>query len=221
MRIFSRIRLSVAAMPDLSLETAYAKELQLPLDAVCGIDEAGRGPWAGPVSAAAVILNQKNLPKGIDDSKRLTHSQREAFFDTIQTQAIASSIAMVSVQEIDSTNILRATFQAMSLAVQGLAPQPSFALVDGNRVPELGRPTFCVIGGDHLSLSIAAASILAKVARDRIMVEAEDLYPGYGFAQHKGYGTKAHHEALLRLGPCPIHRLSYKPVAKALAAFQD
>ena len=221
MRILERIRHSVAAMPDLTLETAYAKQLRVPLGTVCGIDEAGRGPWAGPVSAAAVILNPKHLPKGIDDSKRLTHAQREALLDVIQDQALASSLAMISAQEIDSTNILKATLKAMAMAAQGLNQVPSFALVDGNRTPDLICPAFCVVGGDHLSLSIAAASILAKVARDRLMAEADDLYPGYGFAQHKGYGTKAHQDALARLGPSPIHRLSYKPVAKVLQSFQD
>ncbi len=221
MRILERIRHSVAAMPDLTLETDYAKQLRVPLEAVCGIDEAGRGPWAGPVAAAAVILSPKNLPQGIDDSKRLTHTQREALFDCIQDQAIASSIAMITAQEIDSTNILRATLKAMATAVEDLSHRPSVALVDGNRAPDLICPAFCIVGGDHLSLSIAAASILAKVARDRVMAEADELYPGYGFAQHKGYGTKAHQDALARLGPSPIHRLSYKPVAKVLQTFQN
>lgn len=221
MRIPERIRHSVAAMPDLTLETDYARQLHVPLETVCGIDEAGRGPWAGPVAAAAVILNPRNLPTGIDDSKRLTHAQRDTLFEAIQEQALASSIVMVTAQEIDSTNILKATLKAMALAVENLSSQPSLALVDGNRPPKLGCPAFCVIGGDHLSLSIAAASILAKVARDRVMAEADHLYPGYGFAQHKGYGTKAHQEALIGLGPCPIHRLSYKPVAKVLAALQN
>lgn len=221
MRIFERIRHSVAAMPDLTLETDYAKQLCVPLETVCGIDEAGRGPWAGPVAAAAVILDPKNLPKGIDDSKRLTHAQREGLFDLIQDQALASSIVMIQAEEIDSTNILKATLKAMARAVEELSPVPGLALVDGNRPPKLTCPVYCVIGGDHLSLSIGAASILAKVARDRVMAEADQLYPGYGFAQHKGYGTKAHQEALARLGPCPIHRLSYKPVAKVLAALQN
>lgn len=218
MRILERIRHSVAAMPDLTLETTYAKQVRVPLEAVCGIDEAGRGPWAGPVAAAAIILNPKRLPFGIDDSKRLTHAQREALFEVIQDQALASCVTMISAHEIDSTNILLATMRAMALAAQGLSPAPGLALVDGNRAPDLSCPRFCVIGGDRLSVSIAAASILAKVTRDRMMAEADDLYPGYGFAQHKGYGTKAHQEALLRLGPCPIHRLSYKPVAKVIHA---
>ncbi|OYU76644.1 MAG: ribonuclease HII [Alphaproteobacteria bacterium PA3] len=221
MRILERIRHSVAAMPDLTLETDYANSLRVPLETVCGIDEAGRGPWAGPVAAAAVILDPNRLPNGIDDSKRLTHAQRVALFDVIHTQALASCVVMISAQEIDSTNILKATMQAMAQAVQGLTITPTLALVDGNRAPNLTCRSFCVIGGDRLSLSIAAASILAKVARDRLMAEADDLYPGYGFAQHKGYGTKAHQEALERLGPCPIHRLSYKPVAKVLQTFQN
>ncbi len=221
MRILGRIRHSVAAMPDLTLETNYANQVRAPLYSVCGIDEAGRGPWAGPVAAAAVILNPNDLPSGVDDSKRLTHARREALYDVIQDQALASCIVMISAQEIDSTNILKATLEGMARAVQGLARAPSLALIDGNRAPMLHCPSFCVIGGDRLSLSIAAASILAKVARDRFMAEADDLYPGYGFAQHKGYGTKAHQQALERLGPCPIHRLSYKPVAKVLKGPQD
>ncbi len=208
-------------MPDLTLETIYANQVRAPLYSVCGIDEAGRGPWAGPVAAAAVILNPNDLPSGVDDSKRLTHARREALYDVIQDQALASCIVMISAQEIDSTNILKATLEGMARAVQGLARAPSLALIDGNRAPMLHCPSFCVIGGDRLSLSIAAASILAKVARDRFMAEADDLYPGYGFAQHKGYGTKAHQQALERLGPCPIHRLSYKPVAKVLKGPQD
>jgi ribonuclease HII len=220
MRILGRIRHSVAAMPDLTLETDYANQLRVPLYSVCGIDEAGRGPWAGPVAAAAVILSPHDLPSGIDDSKRLSHAQREALFDVIRDQALASCVVMISAQEIDSTNILKATLEGMARAVQGLSRAPSLALIDGNRPPTLPCPSFCVIGGDRLSLSIAAASILAKVARDRLMAEADDLYPGYGFAQHKGYGTKAHQQALERLGPCPIHRLSYKPVAKVLQGLQ-
>ena len=220
MRILGRIRHSVAAMPDLTLETDYANQLRVPLHSVCGIDEAGRGPWAGPVAAAAVILNPHDLPSGIDDSKRLSHAQREALFDVIRDQALASCVVMISAQKIDSTNILKATLEGMARAVQGLSSAPSLALIDGNRAPTLPCPSFCVIGGDRLSLSIAAASILAKVARDRLMAEADDLYPGYGFAQHKGYGTKAHQQALERLGPCPIHRLSFKPVAKVLQGLQ-
>jgi len=221
MRILERIRIYVAAMHDLSLETDYAKQAQIPLETVCGVDEAGRGPWAGPVCAAAIILNPKALPKGIADSKQLTHTQREALFVPLKEHAMSSCITMTSPQEIDSTNILKATLRPMSLAVPGLTPQPRLALVDGNRAPDLSCPSLCLIGGDHLSLSIGAASILAKVARDRLMVEADDLYPGYGFAQHQGYGTRAHLEALLKLGPCPIHRLSYRPVAAALKTFQD
>ncbi len=221
MRFFERIRHSVAMMPDLTLETDYAKHMRMPLDAVCGIDEAGRGPWAGPVAAAAVIMNPQNMPAGIDDSKRLSHARREALFDVIQDISLASCIVMISAQEIDSTNILKATLQAMGLAVRGLSREPSLALIDGNHAPDLACPSFCVIGGDRLSLSIAAASILAKVARDRFMAEADKVYPGYGFAQHKGYGTKAHQEALARLGPSAIHRLSYKPVSKIVETFSQ
>ena len=216
MRILGRIQHSVAAMPDLTLETDYANQLRAPLHSVCGIDEAGRGPWAGPVAAAAVILNPNDLPKGIDDSKRLTHAQREALYEFIRDQALASCIVMVSAQEIDSTNILKATLEGMARAVQGLSSAPNLALIDGNRAPTLLCPSFCVIGGDRLSLSIAAASILAKVARDRIMVDLAQQHPGYGWEANAGYPTKAHLAALQNLGVTPWHRRSFRPVHNIL-----
>ncbi len=180
---------------------------------VCGIDEAGRGPWAGPVSAAAVILDRNNIPQGLNDSKKLTEAKREALFP----QIIASSdvgIGFVSAQEIDKINILQATFLAMQRAVANLKSKPTLALIDGNRAPKLFCATQTIIGGDAKSLSIAAASIIAKVARDRLMVELDMQFPYYGFARHKGYGTAVHAMALAQHGPCTEHRRSFKPIAK-------
>ncbi len=180
---------------------------------VCGIDEAGRGPWAGPVSAAAVILDRNNIPQGLNDSKKLTEAKREALFP----QIIASSdvgIGFVSAQEIDKINILQATFLAMQRAVANLKSKPTLALIDGNRAPKLFCATQTIIGGDAKSLSIAAASIIAKVARDRLMVELDTQFPYYGFARHKGYGTAVHAMALAQHGPCTEHRRSFKPIAK-------
>jgi ribonuclease HII len=203
-------------MPDLTLETLHATRLNVPARLVCGVDEAGRGPWAGPVSAAAVILDPDNLPKGINDSKKLTERDRERLHDEILQVAVASCVVMVDAREIDQINILAATHVAMARAVAGLALVPSLALIDGNRAPNLSCPTVTIVKGDALSLSIGAASILAKVTRDRFMVQADHDYPGYGFAQHKGYGVPVHAAALIKLGPCPIHRLSFKPVAAVL-----
>jgi ribonuclease HII len=208
-------------MPDLSLEAIYAAQIGVSLRAVCGIDEAGRGPWAGPVAAAAVILDPDDVPEGIDDSKRLTEAARDGLAQAIRNRARAYACIMIGPDEIDQTNILAATLKAMRLAVEALPITPELALVDGNKTPDLNMACQAIVGGDHKSLSIAAASILAKVARDQQMQAADALYPGYGFAQHKGYGTKAHAEALQKLGPCPVHRLSYKPVAAALQRFQQ
>jgi ribonuclease HII len=183
---------------------------------VCGIDEAGRGPWAGPVVAAAVILDPANIPREIDDSKNLSEKKREALFDLIMRQARAG-IGIADVDRIDRDNILAATLWAMGEAVRGLTIEPALALVDGNRPPPLPCPVETVIGGDGRSLSIAAASIVAKVTRDRIMAALDDRYPDYGFARHKGYGTAAHQAALQRIGPCPHHRRSFAPVASLLA----
>ena len=179
---------------------------------VCGVDEAGRGPWAGPVSAAAVILNPRRIPKGIDDSKRLTALQRARLELEIMDKAVAFAVAFASVQEIAELNILHATGLAMHRAVSALSPAPVIALVDGNYRFKLACEVRTVVGGDGLSLSIAAASILAKVARDRLMAELDDLHPGYGFASHKGYGAPRHIEALRSLGPSPIHRMAWAPV---------
>jgi len=185
---------------------------------VCGVDEAGRGPWAGPVSAAAVILdpNPRKVPKGLDDSKKLSAKAREGLEIEIKKKAVAWGVGFASVEEIASLNILHATGLAMRRAVEAMAVQPAFALVDGNYRFPLPCEVTTVVGGDAKSKSIAAASILAKVARDRLMVELDGLYPGYGFASHKGYRAPVHAEALLTLGPCEIHRMAWGPVKLAL-----
>lgn len=182
---------------------------------VCGVDEAGRGPWAGPVVAAAVILDPANIPAGLNDSKKLTEARREALFGPIMQSAIVG-VGTVGAARIDAMNILKATHAAMAEAVAALAPAPSIALVDGNRAPPLACRCETIIGGDGTSLSIAAASIIAKVTRDRLMHAMDRQYPGYGFATHKGYGTAAHAAALRRLGPCPEHRTSFAPIRALL-----
>lgn len=179
------------------------------LGLVCGIDEAGRGPLAGPVCAAAVILPVSWEPEGLDDSKKLTPRKREILYEEITAKALAWSVAYASEGEIDEVNILQATFLAMRRALAGLSLRPDLALVDGNRDPLLGIPTRCEIGGDARYACIAAASILAKVSRDRLMDAYDKEYPAYGFLRHKGYPTKAHYQALAEYGPCPIHRRSF------------
>lgn len=180
---------------------------------VCGCDEAGAGPLAGPVYAAAVVLPYGLKIPGLNDSKKLTEKKREALFPVIQAQALAWSVASVSAEEIDATDILSARMKAMQLAIDGLSLPAEFALIDGNR--DKGRSAAirtehrCVVKGDALSASIAAASILAKVSRDRYMVEMAERYPQYAFEQHKGYGTKLHYERLELYGPSPIHRLTF------------
>ena len=196
-------------MPDLSLEAGCPAP-------VCGVDEAGRGPWAGPVSAGAVILDPGNLPEGLNDSKLLTEKARERLEPEIKARALAWGVGLASVEEIDQLNILQATGLAMRRAVEAMALSPAFALVDGNYKFALPCPILTVVKGDSRSSSIAAASILAKVARDRIMIQAEGLYPGYGFAGHKGYHAASHVEALKRLGPSPIHRMSWAPIRALL-----
>lgn len=177
---------------------------------VCGVDEAGRGPLAGPVYAAAVILSPEYPILGLNDSKKLSEKKREALFDIIREEAVAYCIASASVEEIEQYNILNATYLAMSRAVAGLSQTPALALIDGNRMPpQLTVPAKTVVKGDALSESIAAASILAKVSRDRLLVEMDKQYPQYGFAVHKGYGTAAHTAALKEFGPCPVHRPSF------------
>lgn len=185
---------------------------------VCGVDEAGRGPWAGPVSAGAVILDPDRIPKGLNDSKKLSAKARAALEEEIKDVAIAWCVGLASIEEIAQLNILHAAGLAMRRAVEGLSVTPAFALVDGNYRFPLPCPVKTVIKGDSLSCSIAAASILAKEARDRIMIEMDALYPGYGFAGHKGYHAPIHVEGLRRLGPSPIHRLGWAPVKAALAA---
>lgn len=184
-------------------------ELELPFELICGVDEAGRGPLAGPVCAAAVILPKGLVIPGLNDSKKLSDKRRRELFPIIQQEAVSFGIAFASQEEIDEINILQATFLAMRRAMEQLNPQPEFALIDGNRETDFGVPCKTVIKGDSLSANIAAASVLAKVTRDNWMMEAAEKYPGYGFEIHKGYGTKAHYAALEKLGPCPIHRRSF------------
>ena len=191
--------------PDMMLERACPAP-------VCGVDEAGRGPWAGPVSAAAVILRPRARIAGLDDSKKLGAAQREALEPVIKARAIAWAVAFASVEEIATLNILQATGLAMRRAVEALSHAPAFALVDGNYPFALPCPVKTVVGGDGVSASIAAASILAKTARDRLMAALDGEFPGYGFADHKGYGVPAHARALVSLGPCAIHRTTWAPV---------
>lgn len=186
------------------------KALENGFSAVCGVDEAGRGPVAGPVCAAAVILPPHIEIEGLNDSKKISEKKREALYDVITAAALSWSVALVDEKTIDRINILQATFCAMTQAVEGLPVPADFVYIDGNAVPpQLGLPSACVIGGDAIVPSIAAASILAKVTRDRLMREYDTQYPAYGFAKHKGYETKAHDEALLAHGPCPIHRMTF------------
>lgn len=193
-------------MPDLSYEKFYQEQ---GYSLVCGVDEAGRGPLCGPVVAAAVILREDDPIEGINDSKKLSEKKREALFDEIRARALAYSIASASPEEIDELNILGATMLAMRRAISGLSPAADFALIDGNTVRNMPIPAVGVIKGDAISSSISAASILAKVTRDRLCLEQDALYPGYGIAGHKGYPTAAHMEAVRRLGPSPIHRRSF------------
>ena len=176
---------------------------------VCGVDEAGRGPLAGPVCAAAVILPPDIQIEGLNDSKKLTDKKRRALYDVITEQAVSYGIAFADEQEIDEINILQATFLAMRRAFEKLTVTPDIALIDGNRAPGLSCRERTVVHGDALSASIAAASILAKVTRDRLMEEYDAQYPQYGFAVHKGYGTQRHYAALREFGACPIHRQSF------------
>ncbi|MGN0499068.1 MAG: ribonuclease HII [Acutalibacteraceae bacterium] len=177
--------------------------------AVCGVDEAGRGPLAGPVCAAAVILPQNTILDGVNDSKKLSEKKREQLFDVITEKAAAYCVAWASVEEIEEINILNAAMLAMKRAVEGLSMKADFALIDGNKTPDLDIPAYPIVKGDALSMSIASASILAKVSRDRLMYEYDEKYPEYQFAKHKGYGTKLHKEMLLKYGPCEIHRPSF------------
>ena len=203
-------------MPDFGFEDEALRDGK---SVIAGIDEAGRGPWAGPVLAAAVVLDRtrvsENLRRRLDDSKKLAPAVREELFQELQSVA-RIGVGQAEVAEIDIFNILNATFIAMGRAVAALGVSPDFALVDGNRAPMLSCPVRCVVEGDGLSLSIAAASIAAKVTRDRIMQALALEFPGYGFENHKGYGTPEHQAALARLGPSPIHRRSFVPILKML-----
>ncbi len=176
---------------------------------LAGVDEAGRGPLAGPVCAAAVILPQGLVIEGLDDSKKLTEKKREALFDPICDQAVSYGIAFASVEEIEALNILNATFLAMNRALEKLDPAPALAIIDGNRSTGIHFPNRCIVKGDAKCADIAAASVLAKVTRDRYMLQMAEQYPAYHFEQHKGYGTKLHYEALRAFGPSPIHRMSF------------
>lgn len=184
-------------------------ESELSYDLICGVDEAGRGPLAGPVCAAAVILPKGLVIPGLNDSKKLTDKRRRELFPVIQQEAVSFGVAFASQEEIDEINILQATFLAMRRAIDQLDPKPRFALIDGNRETDFGVPCKTVVKGDSLSANIAAASVLAKVTRDDWMIQAAEKYPGYGFEIHKGYGTKAHYAALEKLGPCAIHRRTF------------
>ena len=186
-------------------DSFYARGVKV----ICGVDEAGRGPLAGPVCAAAVILPEHLELPGLTDSKKLTDKKRRELFPIIKEQAIAYGIGLASEQEIDEINILQATFLAMQRALDQLCVKPDLALIDGNREKDFGIPVKTVVKGDSLSLNIAAASVLAKVTRDDLMVQMAEEYPEYGFDIHKGYGTKAHYAALTEHGPSPIHRKTF------------
>lgn len=201
------------AFPTLALETVLIQSCG---GLVCGVDEAGRGPWAGPVAAGAVILSHDDLPEGIDDSKALTAERREILEIEIKARAVAWGVGFASVEEIAELNILHATGLAMCRAIEAMTVQPAAALVDGNYRFRLPCDVQTVVGGDGLSLSIAAASILAKTARDRLMIAMDEEYPGYGFASHKGYNSPAHQQALRDLGPCPAHRRGWAPIRALL-----
>lgn len=202
-------------MPDFTLELNHA-------GLIVGVDEAGRGPWAGPVVAGAAILNPETLPPdliaGLDDSKKLKAEKREALLEMLENSDAVLGVGLATAEEIDALNILQATFLAMRRAVADLGVTPDFALIDGNKIPpDLPCAAAAVIKGDGLSLSIAAASIVAKVTRDRIMIDLDRTYPGYGWGSNAGYGTKAHQQGLATLGVTPEHRKSFAPIRKILS----
>ncbi|MBX9864779.1 MAG: ribonuclease HII [Hyphomicrobium sp.] len=204
-------------VPTFELEAA---ELTLDGGPIAGIDEAGRGPWAGPVVAAAVVLDPSRIPQGIDDSKALDPEDRERLFERIMKTALAVGVGIGDVDRIDRDNILAATMWAMAEAMAKLSCKPRLALIDGNRAPRLACQARTIVKGDAKCLSIAAASIVAKVTRDRMMIEFARELPGYGFERHKGYGTPEHRAALTRLGLTPQHRRSFKPVQLALGLLE-
>lgn len=193
-------------MVDYSIENEYREK---GFNVICGVDEAGRGPLAGPVYAAAVILPSDCVIEGLNDSKKLTEKKREALFDEIKKKALAYGIASADEKEIDEINILNATFLAMKRAIDSLSVKPDLALIDGNQKPHTDIEEVTVIKGDAKSMSIAAASVLAKVSRDRFMLEMAEKYPQYEFARHKGYGTKLHYEKIAQYGVCDIHRRTF------------
>lgn len=194
-------------MPDFEIENRLRSEGYVN---ICGVDEAGRGPLAGPVCAAAVILPDGLIIDGLDDSKKLSEKKREQLFEIIKENALAYSVGFADVPEIEEYNILNATFLAMNRAINSLVVKPDYCLIDGNRTPKgILFPSETVVKGDSKSYSVAAASILAKVTRDRLMTEYAEKYPEYNFAKHKGYGTKEHYEAIRKYGVCAIHRLSF------------
>ncbi len=193
-------------MVDYSIENEYREK---GFNIICGVDEAGRGPLAGPVYAAAVILPSDCVIEGLNDSKKLTEKKREALFDEIKEKALAYGIASADEKEIDEINILNATFLAMKRAIASLSVRPDLALIDGNQKPHTDIEEVTVIKGDAKSMSIAAASVLAKVSRDRFMLEMAEKYPQYEFARHKGYGTKLHYEKIVQYGVCDIHRRTF------------
>lgn len=183
---------------------------------IAGVDEAGRGPWAGPVVAAAVILDDANPIAGLADSKKLSAKSRECLFEEIKAKSLCCSIAQASVEEIDCLNILQATMLAMKRAIEGLRLPPAKILVDGNRIPQVAYDIEAIVQGDAKVPAISAASILAKVFRDGLLSDLDQKYPQYGFLKHKGYGTKIHLQALEQYGPCPIHRKSFAPIKRLL-----
>ncbi len=194
-------------MPDYSYEKAAVTS---GFKLICGVDEAGRGPLAGPVCAAAVILPEDLEIPGLNDSKKLSEKKREQLFDIITEKALAYCVAFGTLEEIEEKNILKATFLAMNRAIEGLEQKADFALIDGNKIPDgIKVPAAAIVKGDAKSMSIAAASILAKVSRDRLLMEYDQKYPEYQFAKHKGYGTKLHTDLIKEHGPCEIHRLSF------------
>lgn len=198
-----------------SLYSYETKLLEKGYKLIAGVDEAGRGPLAGPVVACAVILPENFFLPGLKDSKKVSPKKREELYQAIYEQGAAVGIGMAEVEEIDRINILKANYQAMERAVAMLNPSPDYILVDGNGSPKFNIPYLPIVGGDNLSLSIAAASIVAKVTRDRIMEDLDKLYPQYGFAQHKGYGTALHIKALAQWGPSAVHRLSFELVRQS------
>jgi ribonuclease HII len=213
-----RSRKSLKAAEPVPTPPTQLDLLWTPVGLVAGVDEAGRGPLAGPVVAAAVILDDQQPIKGLNDSKKLSAARREKLFDEIRAKALCCCIAEASAEEIDQINILQATMLAMRRAVEGLRLKPVQVLVDGNRIPVLNVPAEAIVKGDAKVASIAAASILAKVHRDRLCERMHEAYPGYGFATHKGYPTADHLGLLAQLGPCPEHRKTFGPVRLALQA---